>query len=175
MLNNLLSTINGLGDILTEQIAAHKTLTEKACELHEALVACNHEAIERISLENERVAGGVRQLENKRIAFLRDAGFTDVYLPLSQVMEKALAEVDLDEEEISALDKLSSLRAELATLVNEVDHHNQLNMTLIGQALEFQELSIQLLLNAAKGETTGYTPDGPSRDDERPGFIDGLA
>ena len=90
-------------------------------------------------------------------------------------MEKALAEVDLDEEEISALDKLSSLRAQLATLVNEVDHHNQLNMTLIGQALEFQELSIQLLLNAAKGETTGYTPDGPSRDDERPGFIDGLA
>ncbi len=175
MNTELIPCLEGLGEILSEQITAHKELAGYALNLREALVACNHEAIERISRENERAAAKVKRLENKRMSFMREAGFPDVQLPLSRVIEHAMADRQLTEDEFDALDKLSIIRAKLAEVINEVDHHNQLNMTLLGQALEFQEFSLQLLINATAGETTGYTPDGPSRPNDGAGLFEGHA
>jgi hypothetical protein len=175
MPTDLLPNLEALGNILSEQLDAHRELAVLALNLKDALVACDHKNIERFTLENERAAGKVKKLETKRLAFLLDAGFADVHLPLSTIMERAMAERELTEDEIAALEKLSSLRAKLAEVINEVDHHNQLNMTLLGQALEFQEFTIRLLLNVATGETTGYTREGPSRQDDRTSLFDGRA
>jgi hypothetical protein len=144
-------------------------------ELRDALVACDHKAIERLTLENERAASKVRSLENKRIKFLKDSGLAgDGDISFSSI-EKALAGEELTPEEIAALDELRNKRAELAGLINELDHHNQLNITLIGQALEYQQLSMQLILNAISGEPGGYTREGASRPNERSGLFDGIA
>jgi len=175
MVTDLLPKFKGLGAILSEQVDAHKHLTSSALELRDALVACDHEAIERLTLENERDASKVRQLENKRIGFLKDAGLAvDGNISFSSI-EEVLAGEELTAEGIMVLDELRNTRAELAALINELDHHNQLNITLIGQALEYHQLSMQLILNAITGEPAGYTREGTSRPDERSGLFDGIA
>ena len=175
MISELMPKLRGLGAILSEQVDAHRQLTASALNLRDALVACDHEAIERLTLENERAASKVRQLENKRMAFLKDAGLGKPGDSSYSAIEDALAEEELTADEMVALDKLRNTRAELAGLLNELDHHNQLNITLIGQALEYHQLSMQLILNAISGEPSGYTREGASRADERSGLFDGFA
>jgi hypothetical protein len=166
--------LDSLGDILAEQIEAHTLLTGKAIELRDALVDCDHDAIRRLTLENEKAASTVRRLENKRIEMLRKTGLAPEDTSFSAI-EKALADTELTPEEAASLDKLRNLRKELATVIHELDHHNQLNITLIGQALDFQQLSMRLILNAITGESTGYTREGGTRNEEAMGLFDGFA
>jgi hypothetical protein len=174
MSTELLPKLEGLGTILREHIDAHKHLTFCALKLKDALVACDHKAIERLSLENERAAAKVRNLENKRIAFLRDASLVTDDPPSFTQLEELLSQTELTDDEATALEELANLRVELVKIIHELDHHNQLNLTLIGQALEFQEFSMQLLMNNLTGKSTGYTSEGHSLQDERSGLIDGL-
>lgn len=175
MLNDIKSTIDGLNSILTTLIEVHKRLTACVMELRDALVACDHETIDRLTRESEKISAEVRRLEGKRIEFLRDAGLEDDSLQDISSIEKVLMKIELSTEERDAFESLKVTRSELAEHIHRVDHHNQLNLTLVGQALEYHDFCLQLLVNAASGETTGYTPDGPSRSSEGSGFIDGRA
>jgi hypothetical protein len=175
MLTDVKPKLDGLSAILAELIDAHKRLAACALGLRDALVACDNDAIERLCRENERIAADVRKLENKRIEFLRDAGLNEPASASFSSLEKAIAGAELTDEEKTALDDLRKLRLELAGYINHVDHHNQLNLTLVGQALEFHEFSLRLLINAAGGEATGYTPEGPSHPEKDSGIFNGLA
>ena len=175
MITDIKSTIDGLNSILTELVEAHKRLTACVMDLRGALVACDHETIDRLTRESEKISAEVRRLEGKRIEFLRGAGMEENSLKDISSIEKVLKEIELSIEEREAFESLKLLRSELAGHIHQVDHHNQLNLTLVGQALEYHDFCLRLLVNAASGENTGYTPDGPSRSDEGTGFIDGRA
>lgn len=175
MITDVKPTIVGLSSIFRELINAHKRLSACALELRDALVACDHELIERLTKENERISAEVRRLENKRISFLRETGIDDNRAASFSALEEVLAGVQLTEDEQKAFEDLKDLRAELAKEIHQADHHNQLNLTLAGQALEFHEFCLQLLMNASSGDVTGYTPKGPSRPEKDTSFIDGLA
>jgi flagellar biosynthesis/type III secretory pathway chaperone len=175
MLTDIKSTIDGLNSILTELVEVHKRLTACVIELRDALVACDHETIDRLTRESEKISAEARRLEGRRIGFLREAGLEDGSLQDISSIEKVLMEIELSVEEREAFESLKALRSELAEHIHRVDHHNQLNLTLVGQALEYHNYCLQLLVNAASGDTTGYTPDGPSRSGEGTGFIDGRA
>ena len=116
-------------------------------------------------------------MENKRLSFLSDAGLNldGNELDSFSALENALSGANLTDAEIEALEALRKLRIQLAEHINEVDHHNQLNMTLVGQALEFHEFSLRLLLNAAGGDAMGYTREGPSHTGKDTRIFDGTA
>ena len=175
MIADVKPTIEGLTIIFRELVAAHKMLSAYALELRDALVACDHEQITRLTKENERVSADIRRIENRRIAFLRETGFEDDRAGSFSAFEETLAGIELTEDEQKILRELKDLRVEMAKEIHQVDHHNQLNLTLARQALEFHELCLQLLVNASSGDVTGYTPDGPSRSDKNTSFIDGMA
>jgi len=175
MITDIKSTIDGLNSILTELVEMHKRLTACVIELRGALVACDHETIDRLTRESEKISAEVRRIEGRRIEFLREAGLEEDSLQDISSIEKVLMEIELSVEERDAFESLKVVRSELAEHIHRVDHHNQLNLTLVGQALEYHDFCLQLLVNAASGETTGYTPDGPSRSGEGTGFIDGRA
>ncbi len=175
MLKEIKSSLDGLNEILSRQVENHKRLAANAVALRDALVACDNGAIERHCRENEIIAAEVRKLEHQRMDFLRECGIDSVPLTNFSSLEDYLANVELTDEESDALEDLRKLRIELAGHINMVDHHNQLNLTLVGQALEFHEFSLRLLLSAAGGDATGYTADGPSHDGRDSGLYEGRA
>jgi hypothetical protein len=175
MLTDIKPKLDALHEILSKQIDAHKKLAASAIELRDALVACDNAEIERLCRENERIAAEVRSLEHQRIDSLADTDLDADALKSFTAIDNFLEGVELTEEEADAIEDLRRLRIELAGHINMVDHHNQLNLTLVGQALEFHEFSLRMLLNAAGGEATGYTADGPSHDSRDSGIFEGRA
>ena len=175
MTSSVKESLVALDDILSKHIGAHNKLSETADLLREALVASDHEAIERAARENEKAAAIIRALENRRIELIQESGIVNGSDDSFTAIEDNLSLDELGESEREVFESIRSKRTELGLLIHDVDHQNQLNMTLISQALEFHDFSLKLLWHTVSGESGGYSPDGSKYTDQVTGLFDGVA
>lgn len=175
--NGKTSLLDFLVDVtgyLDELTVRNRNLLDALTTYQKLLVGGESADIERATPAIDRLAGGIRCLDEKRRVCVDDffvrMGW-DGPRNFSAISERVLRN-GVTDEEAAAFEQASRARMELIRVLAEVDAQNSLNMTLIGQGMSFAEVSLKALLGVEKDQSTYGPSEG---EDDGPSLLDAQA
>ncbi len=172
--STMLHFLMGVTEYLNDLTQANRKLLEALKKYQNMLVEDDTDLIEHATPGLDRIASEIRIIDEKRRAFVNDFFIQRGWngpRNFSAIADH-VSETGVSDNEAAAFERVSQARMELIQVLAEVDAQNSLNLTLIGQGMNFAEVSLKALLGLDNNPTTYGPSDGG---EEGPSFLDAQA
>lgn len=168
---NMLDFLDTVSNHLENLCHANQNLLRALKEYQKLLISGENESVGRATPHIDRLTSQIRRLDEDRRLFVDDyfvrngwEGARNFSAIADHVRSAGVAD-----DEAAAFERCQNARARLIAVLAEVDAQNSLNLTLIGQGLNFAEVSLRTLLGVEENHST-YGPGEMA--DEGPSFLD---
>ena len=170
----MLDFLNRTTEYLEKLTEANRNLLKALREYQAVLVSGKPEEVEKATNLVDRLTSAVRILDEERRIFV-DRFFVsrgwNGPRNFSAISER-VKESGVNDDEAAAFDRAARARMGLIEVLAETDAQNSLNLTLIGQSMNFAEVSIRALFGC-NDEPTVYGPD--KGEEHGPSILDAQA
>ncbi|MCR5272546.1 MAG: flagellar protein FlgN [Lachnospiraceae bacterium] len=146
--------MDDLIEVLNEEKADYEKLVALGEEKRQAVISAEIDNLERISEEEQVVAGYLQNRANKRVSIMSDMAQVLGKDPAELTVSKLIAYMENQPDEQR---KLADVREGILSVGKRLKSVNELNETLIEQAMEMVEFDLTLFRSMRQApETANY-------------------
>jgi flagellar biosynthesis/type III secretory pathway chaperone len=148
--------VSQLLDILSEQTQRYEELLGLSTEKRDAIVKDDIEYLQKITNLENIVVSQTQKLERKRLEIMKDIADVMGKRNVELTLEALVGLLDGQEEQ----KKLKEAGKRLRNILDELAAVNDLNASLIQNALEYIEYSVNVMQSSINQNPTMYTVKG---------------